>query len=46
MAKSQKRSTREPKKPKATVKKLAPVSSVLDETRSTPKKKPAASPQS
>ncbi len=40
MAKSQKRSGREPKKPKAAVKKVAPPASLFSDSRQAPKKKP------
>jgi len=42
MAKSQKRSSREAKKPKMAVKKVAAAASVFDDSRQAPKKKPAA----
>jgi hypothetical protein len=41
MAKGQKRSGREPKKPKAEVKKVAPVVSPFSEPRAAPRKKVA-----
>jgi hypothetical protein len=44
MAKSQKRSNREAKKPKTAGKKIVPAQSVFDDARQPPKKKPAASP--
>ena len=42
MAKSQKRNSREAKKPKTAVKKVAVAASVFDDSRQSPKKKPAA----
>jgi hypothetical protein len=42
MAKGQKRSGREPKKPKSEVKKAAPAASVFSEFREPPRKKAAA----
>ncbi|AVM74089.1 hypothetical protein [Magnetospirillum gryphiswaldense] len=45
MAKSQKRTGREPKKPKAPAKKIVIVPPVQDESRQSPKKKPSAAPR-
>ncbi len=41
MAKGQKRSGREPKKAKMVVKKVAPSTSIFNDARQAPKKKPA-----
>lgn len=45
MAKSQKRTGREPKKPKAPAKKIVIVPPVQDDSRQSPKKKPSAAPR-
>lgn len=45
MAKSQKRTSREPKKPKAPAKKIVILPAPQDESRQMPKKKPPASPK-
>ncbi len=45
MAKSQKHSGREPKKPKATVKKVAAPASIFDDSRQPPKKKTPTEPR-
>ena len=46
MAKSQKKNSREAKKPKAVVKKAVVPVTVFDDSRSLPKKKPSARPPS